>query len=57
MKNTIQSLPMEEGGGANSVLALSILKVYRVATAQEKRGIWMFISQDRENTENIPKIL
>ena len=27
----------------------------RVATAQGKQGIWMFIFQDRENTGNLPK--
>ena len=29
----------------------------RVATAQGKPGIWMFIFPDRENTGNLPKIL
>ena len=29
----------------------------RVATAQGKQGIWMFIITDRENTENVPKII
>ena len=27
----------------------------RVATAQGKQGIWMFIFPDRENTGNLPK--
>ena len=29
----------------------------KVAMAQGKQGIWMFIFPDRENTGNLPKIL
>ena len=29
--------------------------IHRVAMAQGKPGIWMFIFPDRENTENLPK--
>ena len=34
---------------------LKLVSLIRVATAQGKQGIWMFIFPDRENTGNLPK--
>ena len=37
------------------VSCLLVRAKLRVATAQGKQGIWMFIFPDRENTGNLPK--
>ena len=52
----LQPMPMTNENTKNlKQTNLQMTCIVRVATAQGKQGIWMFIFPDRENTGNLPK--